>query len=186
MSEYSEGQTHQLMDALQAAGYTRADITTLGQFSKLGDFRLVLNGLAEIRRTKHIINLDADPVIPTGWGVEEHQDGGLFRWDSKQVQLHLDAGQEKGKYIAGNGLREKLSDKPVLNANVLDYLLANTNLIPEEWRGKAIFFWGTIYRGSDGGLRVRCLDWFGGGWHWGYDRLGRDWGDCSPAALRAS
>ncbi|MDO8664119.1 MAG: hypothetical protein Q7K44_00995, partial [Candidatus Liptonbacteria bacterium] len=48
MSHFSEGQTHQLMEALQAADYTPEHVTMLGQYKKLGDFRLVLEGQAEI------------------------------------------------------------------------------------------------------------------------------------------
>lgn len=57
--------------------------------------------------------------------------------------------------------RPNLADKPVLNANVLDYLLARQELIPAEWKGKAVFFWGAIYRYPDGNLCVRRLYWFG-------------------------
>jgi hypothetical protein len=50
MSHFLEGQTHQLMEALQAAGYTAEYITKLGQYPRLADFRLVLDGRAEITR----------------------------------------------------------------------------------------------------------------------------------------
>ena len=44
MSSYSEGQTHQLMDALEKARFEPADITALGQFPGLGLIKKVLRG----------------------------------------------------------------------------------------------------------------------------------------------
>lgn len=49
MSSYSEGQTHQLVESLEAAGYTPAQITKMGQSrGLLVQFRRVLEGIAEI------------------------------------------------------------------------------------------------------------------------------------------
>ncbi|MFA4880707.1 MAG: hypothetical protein WC650_03740 [Candidatus Doudnabacteria bacterium] len=145
---------------------------------------------------QHIIDCDADPFLPTGWKVEKHYtdkgSSGQFAWDSANVKLYLSENQIDGKYVEGNKLREELADMPVLNANVLDYLLTHPHLIPEEWKKDDngnilyIFFWGTIYRYSDGDLCVRCLYFFGGEWSWRYRWLGRGWGDDHPAALLAS
>lgn len=66
---------------------------------------------------------------------------------------------------------KELEDQPVLNANVLDFLREHPELIPDEWKGKFTFFWGTIYRHRDGDLYVRCLYWDGGRWDWGCDSL---------------
>lgn len=153
----------------------------------------VLLGFAEIKPIEHLINLDADPFVPNGWRVAEEKlqipgrARGHFKWDPTKVKLHLSKNQKNGKYIVGNTLRGELSGKSVLNANALDYLLAHPHLIPEEWKGKAVFFWGTIYRGSGGGLFVRCLCWGGGRWSWGYGWLGSSvFGGRNPAAVRAS
>ncbi|MDE2001222.1 MAG: hypothetical protein KGI60_01480, partial [Patescibacteria group bacterium] len=110
--------------------------------------RQALLNLAEIKPVEYLIDCDADPFVPNGWLVEKHQKGGSFKWDAAQVKLYLSNQQRNDKAIEGNKLRRELVDKPVLNANVLDYLLANPHLIPEEWKGKAVFFWGTIYRDS--------------------------------------
>jgi hypothetical protein len=110
----------------------------------------------------------------------------------KRLQLYLDLGQKNGKYIEGNKLRKQLAGKPVLNANVLDYLLKNPQLIPDDWKKDGsgntcyIFFWGTIYRVSGGYLFVRYLYWDVGRWQWFARWLVFDWGSGSPAALRAS
>ena len=61
--------------------------------------------------------------------------------------------------MEGVELRKELSNKgvAVLNANVLDYLLARPGLIPEEWKGKRTYFFGTIYCRPDGEPCVRYL-----------------------------
>jgi hypothetical protein len=181
---YSIGQSNQLMDSLENAGFTPGDVTKLQQFKGLGKLRDVLAGTAEIVAIKHIIDCDAKPFVPDGWKVEEHIKGGQFKWDPSSIKLYLDESQENGKSIVGNKLRELLSGKPVFNANVLDYLYAHPELIPEDWKGKAIMFWGTIYRSSDGYLYVRYLCWGGGRWNWNCYWLGGGFYDFSLAALR--
>lgn len=130
------------------------------------------------------IDLDADPFVPDGWKVEEHQKGGTFTWDPNQVELHLEEAQKRSPWMKGALLREALKGKRVMNANLLDWLLAHPDQIPESWKGKAIFFWGTIYRYSDDRLCVRCLVWDGSRWRWNYGWLGRGWFGNNPAVLR--
>jgi hypothetical protein len=137
------------------------------------------------KSAKPVIDCDCDPLIPGGgWAVEEHVKGGQLEFDPSQIELYLDESQKNGKSVVGNKLRELLAGKPTLNANVLDYLLANPELIPEEWKDKFIFFWGTIYRISDGSLCVRCLYWNDDRWDWSYVWLGNVFDDNYPAALR--
>jgi hypothetical protein len=133
-----------------------------------------------------IIDLDADPFVPDGWKVEKHIKGGQFAFDHAQVKLHLDAGQQGGKSIQGHKLRKRLEKEPVMNANQLDWYLANPQHIPEEWKGKYVFFWGTIYRNRHGNLYVRYLAWDDGRWGWGSYWLDGDWNGNNPAAVRAS
>ena len=91
----------------------------------------------------HLIDLDANPFIPLGWKVNEHRKNGQFKWDPSKVKLYLSKEQQVRGWPEGNLLRRELVGKPVYNANVLDYLLKNPHVIPEEWKGKSIFFWGT-------------------------------------------
>jgi len=113
----------------------------------------------------------------------------VFKWNAANVALYLDKGQENGGWIEGNKLLKELANKPVLNANVLDYLFAHPHLIPEEWKDKIVFFWGTIYR-QHGDLCVRYLYWNGGiwdlssgRWDWSACKLGHRWHGNSPAAV---
>lgn len=139
---------------------------------------------------KNIIDTNKDPVIPyEDWTVEEHIKNGKIEWNPKKVSLYISEKQKSG-YINGNELRKEI--KNPLNANVLDYLLNNPHLIPEEWKQdeqgqtRYIFFWGTIYRDSDDDLYVRCLYWRVGHWQAGYYWLGIQWDVQNPALLLAS
>ncbi|MEK9170131.1 MAG: hypothetical protein AAB674_00600 [Patescibacteria group bacterium] len=188
MSSYSEGQSHQLMDALEAKGFTPDHLTKLGQFKDLLLIREVLDGRAEIKPVEYLVDLDADPFVPKGWKVVEHRKGGQFKYDPAKVGLYLSKEQQKGKVIVGNDLRKELKNQSVMNTNLLDFYLKkeNQHLIPEEWKGKAIFFWGTIYCGPNGSLCVRYLCWDGGGWDWNYNWLDFEFDGSRPAAVSAS
>ncbi len=189
MSSYTEGQVHQLMESFERAGFTPHHVTELGQSKKniLPQLREVLRGRAEIKLLKFLIDCDSNPFLPDGWKMEEHKKGGQIQWDPEKVRLYLSSGQ-CGRVIEGNELRKELEEKPVLNANVLDFLLKkeNQHLIPNEWKGKLIFFWGTLFRNSRGNLCVCCLSWFDGEWCWRYDLIDRIWGSNSPAVWLAS
>lgn len=109
---------------------------------------------------KHIIDCDADPRKPfNNWSVELHIKGGSFEWDPTRVELFCCEQQGKDMSVAAHKLYDELKDKPVLNACVLDYLLDHKDLIPKSWMGKAILFWGTIYRVPTGDLYIRKLGW---------------------------
>jgi len=141
----------------------------------------VVNGCFEIKPREYLVDLDADPFLPEGWKVESHLKGGQFKFDPTKVRLHLDEEQLNGKWINGTKLHLKLKALPIYNANLLDFYLKNPHLIPEEWKGKFIYFWGTIYRDADGCLYVRYLCWRGEGWRWRYDWLECDWRGFVPA-----
>lgn len=164
-----------------------ADLDWLATGDNIAKMRRVRLGHAEIIVPEHVIDCDAEPYLPDGWSVEEHRKGGTFKWDkdAQKDALYLSEAQKNGKWIEGNKLRKELSNKPVLNANVLDHLLAHPHLIPEEWKGEAVFFWGTIYRGRRGDLYVRYLLWNGVRWDWIASWLGFGWNDCNPAAVPA-
>lgn len=145
----------------------------------------VISGESEIKYIDHLIDTDATPFIPDGWSVEKHAGHGLWKWNHSSVQLFLSKEQTQS-YAFGNDIQkviEKQKGKIILNANVLDYLLAHPELIPEAWKGKAVFFWGTIYRISDGILCVRFLNWRGDWLRWSSSWLGDNFDAVSPAAL---
>ncbi|MDO8655418.1 MAG: hypothetical protein Q7R48_03330 [bacterium] len=189
MSTFSVGQMNQLGDALQGAGFTPDDVTRLRASGLLPDFKRVLLGHAEVRMRQHVIDLDGDPFVPSGLRVHEHTKGGQFEWDLAKVVLYFSKEQQGVSVIQGNELREELNGESPYNANLLDYLLAHQELIPEGWKDNdnAVFFWGTIYcdSSSDGDLCVRCLDRVDGRWTWAHHWFDSDWADNHPAAVRA-
>ena len=183
----------EMEQAAAKAGFIENDFRRLaGNEDMFRQMLQVARGHAEVKVVEHVIDLDADPFVPNNWKVEKHDKGGSFKWDPAQVQFYLSEPQRKEKSIEGNKLRKELDGKPVFNANLLDYLLAHPNLIPEDWkqdekgRTRYIFFWGTIYRVSGGRLIVRYLCWLDGRWYWVSHWLGSDWNVSYPAALRAS
>jgi hypothetical protein len=153
-----------------------------------------------------VVNADIDPSIPSslslgGEGAEHRKMGQIIlekREDGKlyingvEATLYLSAEQMHGEITQGYKLREELKDKNVLNACIFDALFANPNLIPEDWkqdkqgRTRYIFFWGTIFRGADGRLYVRCLYWVDGRHVGIYRCLDYYWDDRGLAASLAS
>jgi hypothetical protein len=195
-------QAGELKAAFRRGNWNNAEIKGLCEGDVLAQVRDVLRGVSEIKMKEHVVDLGADAVIPKdyNWTIEEHRKGnpvklerkadGLYI-DGKKIDFYLSKKQKKGS-IVGNDLRVELKDQSVLNANVLDYLLKNPHLIPEEWKKdedgntRYIFFWGTIFRFAVGDLRVRCLYWYDGQWVWSYYWLGYYWNSNYPAAVSAS
>ena len=177
------GQANEIKLAARRAGATNADLKWLSEGDVFAQILPVIRGTAKV---VHTINCDADPFTPVGWIVEEHRRSGQQEWDPKKIKLHLDEAQKNGM-IKGDELRKHLNGLPILNANVLDYLLTNPHLIPKDWEGKCVAFWGTIYRDSgDGRLHVRYLYWNSRRWSSLSNWLDVDWDYLGPAALLTS
>lgn len=146
--------------------------------------KLTCEGCGKVIETL-TIDCDKEPFNPEGWKVETHKKGGVITWDASKVSLYLSEKQKNGT-IEGNKLRKELEGKNVLNANVLEFLLEHQELIPEAWKDKYVYFWGTIYRGPDGRRFVLYLYWNDGRWDWSYDWLVDDWYVNNPSAVLAS
>ena len=175
-------QAGELKAAFRRGDWTNEEIKKLCEGDTLTKVHNLVRGYVDIVTKQHVIDLDVDPYLPNGWKVEEHIKGGQFVYDPAKIEFYLSKRQKKGP-IGGHDLRKELQGKPVYNANFLDYWLAHPELIPEELKGKYVFFWGTIYCDSAGGLDARCLYWDGSQWRWGDHWLGSDWHDGSPGAL---
>ncbi len=180
-------------DYAKKVGFREADFASIaGDTDKLGRILSYIRGCSEIKPIEHLIDFDKAPSVPKGWTILPdakqlpNRVRGTMKFDSKKVALHLDDGQKDGKWIQGNKLRQKLEKVPVYGAQLGDFYMANLHLIPEEWKGKAVFFWGTIYRDAGGRLCVRFLYWRGDGWVWVYRWLDVDFNGRSPAAVSAS
>jgi hypothetical protein len=181
-------------------GFNQADFASItADTDRLRQILSFIRGFAEIKLIEYAVDCNVEAIVPSGynWTVEEHRKSGVVKLErrgadlyvnGKKVELYLSKPQKKGNTIVGNDLRKDVAKRQVLSATILDYLLKleNQHLIPEEWKGKAIFFWGTIYRSADGNLYVRCLCWDGDGWVWHYRWLGHGFRGYNPAAVSAS
>ena len=186
------GQANEFKLACRRAGFNNSDIKRLCEGDLLAQLLPVIRGHAEVTQVAHVIDLDADPLIPyDGWTVEEHKKGGQFTWNLEVVGLYLSPNQMGDKCIEGNKLRRELAKKSCFNANLMDYLLRHPHLIPEAWKvdengnTRYIYFWDTIYRGG-GFLFVRFLCFSGGHWGASCRYLGFGFRRSRPAAVRAS
>ena len=192
------GAANELKMAFRRAGWSSADVKRLGEGDWATKILPILRGNAIVQIIKHVINLAGD-CMPEQWKkdkwtIEKHVGDGTLELDPSQLKLHFSPNQIGGKVIEGNKLRKELEKNkvPVLNACVLDYLLAHPDLIPEDWKKdekgntRYIYFWGTVYRFPDGDLCVRCLSWDNGAWRWSYNSLDDDWHGQLPAAMLAS
>ncbi|NQV12831.1 MAG: hypothetical protein HQ530_00815 [Parcubacteria group bacterium] len=133
---------------------------------------------------KNIVNLSADPFLPTDWEILEHHKDGQFEFDPNKVALYLGKYQRPGSLMDSYELREELENRSAFNANLLDWLLEHPQLIPREWRGKQVFFWGTVYRDSRGNHVVRCLILSPNGWPcWRHGNIVGRFKEHQPAAI---
>jgi len=170
---------------------------------QLGEKFLETQRVKVLSDTAILVNLDAPIKLPfdgaeiesqigSGWVRIEKRSDGLYLDDHKII-LYLSECQKNGKSIKGYELREELSGKLVLHPNILDALMENPHLIPEDWKrdGKGntrfIYFWAVIFRNpSDGRLFVRYLCFDGDQWNSRCRWLGAGWAGSSAAALCAS
>ncbi len=109
----------------------------------------------------YIINCDANPFIPEKLKVVEHRRNGQFIWGEEMIEPFCYNGG-----ISGLELYRRLSSYPVLNANILHFLLSHLELKPtcwsEEKRFTNLYFFGTIYCDRNYELMVPSLnttDW---------------------------
>jgi hypothetical protein len=133
-------------------GYSEADVEKMCESNeKLAQFRAVLENLSEITTKKHIIDCNMEPkgsYRTEDMKLVHHQKDGLVVWERESFDLFETTGQEEetGKYLWDVIKELDESDVCVMNACVLEYLKENQALIPEEWMGYEVIFWGTHYR----------------------------------------
>lgn len=126
------------------------------------------------------IKIPLQPYIPyKNWTLE--YDNPMPSFDPSKLSLHLEPEQNES-YLTGEVLAKRMKDKG-LNSNALKYLLDNPKLIPEEWKGKYVYFFGTILRSPDGYRYVLYLYWSDGEWLWRAYWLEDDWRASDPSAV---
>lgn len=127
-----------------------------------------------------LVDCNVAPFVPEGWTVLENRQCGTIKPDD--IDLYVFEEQKEGS-VSGYELQKKLANLPVLNAVMLDWYLAHPERIPETWKGKLVFFWGTIYRRANGRPYVRYLYWDGDQWDWNCFWLGGSFLSGVPAAV---
>lgn len=164
-------QAGELKAAFRRGNWTNKEIKKLCEGDILAKVREVVLGYASIAGADHAVDCNAlNFSAPQGHVVEEHRSDDSFVWDPSKVELFYADGQKNGKSLDGVTLKWELkgTGKTILNANVLDYLLDHPHLIPDEWKGKYVCFWGTTYRNvKRGDLCVRGLLWHSDNESWG-------------------
>ncbi len=119
---------------------------------------------------KSYIDCGGIPHIPDGWSICPEDQlllrfTGVISWDKNAHGGGLQKKEERAALIKfENGFR----GAQVLPAQMLDWLLCNTDEIPEEWHGQNIWFPGTVYRTEKGQRAVRHLCEYQGGWSWNF------------------
>ena len=196
-------QVAQLVKKMSAVGWTKAELTLLGQASEsqYAEISAYLRGELEMVNKNHIVNLAAAPKLPfDGVEVVKHEstingksqvelekrsDDNLYM-DGCKIVLTQSRRQLNGRIIEGHELRKELEsgELVLLNSNVLDYIFDHPELFPEHWKTdkkgstRYIYFWGSIYRNpSSGGLYVRFLYWDRSGLYQFYGWIGDGWHD---------
>lgn len=207
----SARQSAELDFALERNGCTPEFVKWLSGGNVLARVRQVQLGHSEIKpvagdatqwitinSTTIVVNLGVAPKllfgeveveqhIGDGWVIVEKRADGLYV-SGRKVVLYLSKRQKGRKWLKGHELREELTGKPVLNANILDALVENPHLIPDDWKAdedgntRFIYFWGTIYRGAGDSLCVRYLFFYDGAWIRRYFWLHDIWDGSRPAA----
>lgn len=177
------GQANEIKLAARRAGATNADLKRLSEGNMFKQILPVLRGNANVVIVKHVIDCDVAPYVPYHRKVKKHRTTGKqLEWDPGKIKLYFSEQQNKGCRVIGFDLYKEFASLPVINANVLDYLFSHPDLIPKEWKGKKIFFWGTVYEFEvDNSSRVRYLNEDSDAW--GDRSLDSYWYDSEPAAL---
>ncbi len=197
-SDVSCGLAHEFIVALAKAGWEIPDIDAM--IKNEDNCRGVLAFLREDAEINYTIDCSAAPFCPDGWQILPPEEQiptrftGKLKWDrqaQKETFYSLVNEVTFNKWVRGDKLYKQLveSRAVVLPANVLDYLLAYPYLIPEEWKGKGVYFWGTIYKRPEKHYPrletrcVRCLFWNAREWRWNSQSLSLDFLSTSPPLL---
>lgn len=110
----------------------------------------------------------------TGRLITQLLRGELVVQEKSGLPAPRDALWQTPKQAAGGSctLRELLAAAPEGETRTIDWYLEDTSRIPEEWRGRVVFFRNSEFRGGDGGRYVLYLYWGGGRWDRSYRWVG--------------
>ena len=99
-----------------------------------------------MKKSINDINWDRKPKNINGYILASHTPNGRFPWAASKISLLASPEVKKtGKWVQVTSALSEVYPKMLANANILDHLLSNTQLIPKNWERKTIFFAGTRY-----------------------------------------
>lgn len=166
------------------------DVSVEAVFNKLGGVegaRQFLRGITEAVVQPQSVDTNSRPsrgVMFHSSFIRQNKDGVVIL-NGQNLDLHLEEAQREGS-IMGKDLLEKVEGRPVLNNVVLDFLVQNPLLIPDEWKKfDQILFCGTIlaYVLNANDPIIPCLRWIGGEWVADYCWLNIQFDANSPVAV---
>lgn len=168
VSKFSIGAVHEFIISAATAGFTPKELSVLTRSQKLLKEMLdVISGHASINQIVDIVDYDRFPDVPIGnwrerkWAVESHNLFGKFEWKPEYTWLYHDSPENGIQHQTCGDILESDFETSFPNASLMDHLLEHgPSRIPDDWQGKNVFFFGTIYRDrSDDCLYVRYLAW---------------------------
>ena len=207
-SDYSFDQIGQLVFSLRRNGWTKEDVTKLGQCGeeKSRSIRAFLSGEVDfVSKTKSVelepvidslirVDRSVKPVYPDWVKKVMHpklEKTGPAEYDISQVELWLHEGQKNGKWVMGQVIYEYLKKEKMLESclslrDLEEIQKKGIAFFRKHFQGKAMFAWKSVVLDRDGHLRAPFL-YEGGGevvlhWYW----LEYVWNDDYPALWFAS
>ncbi len=131
---------------------------------------------------------DLMALLGGGWSIEEQDSNALAltEIDLSKIELTLTLKEGESSVNGEENLRRlKNTGNIRLDAKVFETLRQNKKMIPESWKGKYVYFHGTVLRNPRGHRCVLYLYRNDGKWYWNYDWLDNDWNGRSPSAVLA-
>lgn len=110
-----------------------------------------------------LFDLTATPNVDKGFIIQKHIGHGFVEL-MVGIELFMSTAQKQDGCTIKK-IEPEIQRMTLLNASVLDFLLANPELIPKAWKKITVLFVGTEYATEDGEyIFVRCLYWSGANW----------------------
>lgn len=82
------------------------------------------------------------PKVPKWLEIKKHLHTNIENIEN--IKLYTYGRQNNDSWEIGYDIEKRVVDP--LCADVLDHLLNHQDKIPSSWKGKLVFFWGTIYK----------------------------------------
>ena len=169
-SDFSTGLSHEFVISVVKAGWSPQQMDSLAK-----DLPLLKKILGVLMKThviierEHKINCDEEPVINFPLvGLYENRKDGILIYNPEKLKIYISKGQKGRKQMYLEDILKDFRKEPFhgFNAKVLEYLLENPGLIPEEFKRRDRFdrrryflFPETEFKNFDGVALIKTLFW---------------------------